>query len=380
MASTSFLNAAKRPMVDITSFLKENSGGSLKYAAVANEVHKLYFPYQDIQTETGVVKGPIALQANVHDIHVTPDKFESCVCLSGVTRTGDTGEVINDGSCPFCDRYSDSWAIKDYREKLALEGCTKTGKDLEDYKKSLSSQYGSEIKVSKAKPKAYVLVAKFNCDSQGNPQIENGLPAYELKVMALTARRLEDFNSMFTTSGLTLAGGELSIKYPNLKDARQIVGQSVPMPAFGAASVTNSYPAIIEKIQADVANFKWEGLESSFPEWKGMTTEQAKIKCNSMFSAWDSYTKELTTNPNARYLEYGNGSGNNPALTMNTNAGVAQGQAHPQMQMPGGMNPSMGGMQGFTGMNAPDGNNAAPTMGMGDMGTMFGNMSNGPTL
>ena len=152
------------------------------------------------------------------------------------------------------------------------------------------------------------------------------------------------------------------------------------MPAFGAASVTNSYPAIIEKIQADVANFKWEGLESSFPEWKGMTTEQAKIKCNSMFSAWDSYTKELTTNPNARYLEYGNGSGNNPALTMNTNAGVAQGQAHPQMQMPGGMNPSMGGMQGFTGMNAPDGNNAAPTMGMGDMGTMFGNMSNGPTL
>lgn len=376
---SSFLNAAKRPMIDITSFLKENSGGSLKYSAVQNEVHKLYFPYQEITLDNGtVVKGPVALQANVHDIHATPDKFESCVCLSGVTRTNADGEVINDGSCPFCDRYSDSWAIKDFREKIALESCNKTGKDLEDYKKSLSSQYGSEIKVSKAKPKAYVLVAKFNCDAQGNPQIENGMPTYELKVMALTARRLEDFNSMFITSGLSLAGGELSIKYPNLKDARQLVGQSVPMPAFGAASVTNSYPAVIEKIQADVATFKWEGLESSFPEWKGMTTEQARIKCNSMFSAWDTYTKELTTNPNARYLEYGSmNTGNNPALTMN--------QAQPQMQMPTGMNQNMGGMGTFTGMNAPtDAGKAqeAPTMnmGMGDMGAMFGQMGNGPQL
>lgn len=372
MAVSSFFSAAKRPMVDITSFLKENSGGSLKYSAVANEVHKIYFPYQEIQTDNGIVKAPVAQQANVHDMHVTPDKFESCVCLSGVTRTGDNGEVINDGSCPFCDRYSDSWAIKNYREQLALEGCTKTGKDLEDYKKALSSQYGSEIKVSKAKPKAYVLVAKFNCDAQGNPQLENGLPTYELKIMALTARRLEDFQSMFITSGLSLAGGELSIKYPNLKDARQIVGQSVPMPAFGAASVTTSYPAVVEKIQAEVADFKWEGIETSFPEWKGMSTEQARIKCTSMFSAWDAYTKELSTNPNARYLEYGGANTTNPALTMNTGN---TGNTNQGVQMPNGMNPSMG-MQGFTGMNAPE----QPTMGMGDMGAMFGAMGNGPTL
>lgn len=392
---SSFLNAAKRPMLDVTSFLKANSGGSLKYSGVANEVHKLYFPYQEVQTEAGVARGPVALQAWVHDFHPTPDKFESCVCLSGVTRQNPNGEILNDGTCPFCERYNDAWSIKAYREKIALEGCTKTGKDLEDYKKSLSSQYGSEIKVSKAKPKAYVLVAKFNCDAQGMPQMENGLPTYELKVMALTTRRLEDYNSMFVSSGLSLAGGELSIKYPNLKDPRQIVGQSVAIPAFGQASITTQYPAVVQKIQAEVANFNWEGLDASFPEWKGMSTDQAKIKCNSMFHAWDAYVKESATNPQARYLEYDNTATANPALALNApvqdtapqapTQAQAQPQAAPQMgnmggiQMPSGMGMNMGGMQGFG--QAPTQEQAPQMGGFGDMNSMFGGMNmGGPKL
>jgi hypothetical protein len=396
----SFLDAAKRPMVDVTSFLKANAGGSLKYSAVANEVHKLYFPYNEVQTENGIVRGPVALQAMVHDIHVTPEKFESCVCLSGVTRVGADGEVINDGTCPFCDRYGDAWNIKDYREKLALEGTTKTGKDLDDYKRALSSQYGSEIKVSKAKPKAYVLVAKFNCDAQGNPQIENGLPTYELKVMSLTTRRLEDFNTMFIQSGMNLAGGELSIKYPNIKDPRQLVGQSVSLPAFGAASITQAYPNVVAKIQADVANFNWEGLETSFPEWKGMSTQQATIKCNSMFHAWDSYVQEKAVNPSARYLEYDNASATNPALSITQQAQpeVAQTaqQVAPQAQqaqIPNGMAMGMGGMNGFAqaqpqtqattdagqAQQANAGMGGFGNFGMGDMGAMFGQM-NGPKL
>lgn len=386
---SSFLNAAKRPMLDVTSFLKQNSGGSLKYSAVAGEIHKLYFPYAEYQTETGIMRGPVALQAMVHDFHPTPEKFENCVCLKGVTRQGQNGEIINDGTCPFCDRYNDSWAIKAYREKVALEGCTKTGKDLEDYKKNLSTQYGSEIKVSKAKPKAYVLVAKFNCDQQGNPQIENGLPTYELKVMALSTRRLEDYNSMFVSSGMNLAGSELSIKYPNLKDPRQIVGQSVAIPAFGQASVIQNYPAVIQKIQAEVANFNWEGLDTSFPEWKGMSTDQANIKCNSMFHAWDSYVKEVATNPNARYLEYDNATASNPALALNAPTQDATAQA-PQMsqgmgnmQMPQGM----GNMQMPQGMGMGFGQQAptqeqAPQMGnFGDMNSLFGGMPmGGPKL
>lgn len=343
----SFLNAAKRPMMDVASFLKQNSGNSLKYSAVANETHKLYFPYQEITGDNGSIKSVIALQAKVHDMHQTPEKFDSCVCLNGVTRMSDDGKtVINDGTCPFCERVTDSYAIKSYREDLAVKSSNKTGKDLEDYKKALSSQYGAEIKISRAKPKAYVLVAKFNLDANGGPILENGLPTYELKVMSLTTSRLENFTNVFTTSGMSLAGGELTIRYPNLKDIRQVVGQSTPIPSFGQASVTQAYPQVMDKIQAEVATFDWEGIENSFPEWKGMSTEQAKIKCNTMFSSWDSYQAELAQNPNAMYLEYGNASSDtNPSLTMkNAIPDMSQGQG---MQMPGGMNmPNMGGNQG----------------------------------
>lgn len=369
----SFLNAAKRPIMDVASFLKQNSGSSMKYSAVANETHKLYFPYREVVTADGSVKNIIALQANVHDMHVTPEKFESCVCLDGITRMSEDGKtIVNDGTCPFCGRASDAYAIKAYREDLAVKSSNKSGKDLEDYKKALSSQYGAEIKISRAKPKAYVLVAKFNLDANGNPILENGLPTYDLKVMSLTTRRLEEFLSVFTTSGMSLAGGELTIKYPNLKDIRQVVGQSTAIPSFGQAAVIERFPAVVEKIQAEAESYEFDGIENSFPEWKGMSTEQAKIKCNTMFSAWDSYQKELATNPNALYLEYGNSSADmhtNPALTMKSETPDMSGQGQNMgmgMQMPGGMNMGMGNMPN---MNMP-GQGQGQNMGMGMPGGM----------
>lgn len=355
----SFFNAAQKPIVSVTDFIKSNTSNGVKYSAVANEMHKLYFPYQEING----VKTIIAVAANVHDIHVSPEKYESCVCLSGVVRKDEnTGVILNDGTCPFCERLGDAYSIKSYREELALVGVQKTGKELEDYKNSLSRQYASEMKISKAKPKAYVLVAKFTMDANGNPTLNNGVPVYELKVMALSTNRLNDFSELFKAAGMDMAGHDLSIKYPNTKDARLLVTQAITMPCFGPTSIVTSYPAVIEKIQAEVKEFNWAVLETSFPEWKGMTNEQATVKCATMFNAWDIYVEEKKHNPNAKYLEYSNQT-QTPALETSAPVATPAPAPAPAPAVAPAPAPAM--------PNPAVGNGFPP---MGDMSAIFGNM------
>jgi len=311
----SFFNAAQKPITDIGAFIKQNTTSGVKYSGVASENHRLYFPF--VTPQNGGEPTIMAVQAAVHDIHTAPDKYESCICLHGITRQDKDGNVLNDGTCPFCDRVSSSYEIKNYREALALADIALQGKDLEDYKKKLSSQYNSELKVGKAKVKAYVLVAKFVLDASGNPVSTNGVPNYELKVMAMSLNRLAEFNTLFTQAGMRMAGGEISIKYPNTKDARLLVSQSTCMPAYDNIKITSNQ-ALLAKIQAEAANFDWSVLETSFPEWRGMTTEAAAIKCATMFNAWDKYLAEKAVNPDAKYLEYDAKATAKPALAAPT--------------------------------------------------------------
>lgn len=372
----SFFNAAQRPMQDIGAFIKQNTSNGIKYSGVASETHRLYFPYQEVQAENGaVVRTIMAQEAKVHDIHVSPEKYESCICLKDIMRQDKNGNVLNDGTCPFCERVSDAYSIKSYREEMALEGTTLTGKELEDYKKRLSSQYAGELKVGKAKPKAYVLVAKFNTDAKGAAILgADGKPTYELKVMAMSVNRLQEFSGLFEQAQMSLAGSEVSIKYPATKDARLLVSQSSNIPCIGTMAFCAQYPGLAEKIQAEAATFDWELLENSFPEWKGMTTEAASIKCATMFNAWDKYLAEKIANPAVKYLEYSNANVVQPALA--APAPQVQTppmpQAVPPTQMPqANQAPTM--PQTPPQGNVPN-NPLGSNFSMAEMNAMFGNM------
>lgn len=151
----------------------------------------------------------------------------------------------------------------------------------------------------------YILVVKFRLNEAGNPVMgSDGLPEYELKVMKLSASRVEKIQQQVANSGSELPDSELIFEYPNVDDRRLLVSQSTTAPVFPNNRLVAKFPALMNKINEDVAKFEWDGIDKAFPEWAGMTSEAAKTTVNSMFEQWDSYKKELTTNPQAKYLEY----------------------------------------------------------------------------
>ena len=120
---SSFLASASRQVVDVRSFLRDSAGGnSIKYSAESGAKHQIYIPFKskEIIDENGnpaVVKELVAIQGAVHEWTNPDGKYKATVCMKDVIRNSDDGStVLNDGSCPFCDRVSDGWDIYRYRK------------------------------------------------------------------------------------------------------------------------------------------------------------------------------------------------------------------------------------------------------------------------
>ena len=356
----SFLAAAGRKTTDIRGFLREAASGSnsIKYRAEAGKKHFVYIPYvlvngEDENGQNVVMKELVARSGSVHD-WAEGDKYKATVCLKNVIRHTEDGTVINDGSCPFCDRTSDAWDIYNYRLKYEEEHCGKTGSALTKYIDDIKGKLADERKAKDAKDYMYLLIVKFRTDAANKPILgADGLPEYDLKVVKWSSNRAEKIQQQIENSGDEFAGAEMIFEYPNNDDIRQVVGQSTTSPVFPNSRFTNMYPALKEKIQADVAKFTWEGIDKSFAEWAGMSSAEAEKTVTELFKAWDDYKLELTVNPNAKYLEYVGVEGPavaNPALNTQAPAaaqiGVAPqvapqaapqvgGQADAPVQMPG---------------------------------------------
>lgn len=307
----SFLASASRNVVDIRSFLRDSAGGnSIKYTAVSGERHQIYIPAVSTESvdENGnpvVIKGPMAIQGAVHEMTTSDGKYKASICLKDVVRKADDGTVLNDGSCPFCDRVADAWSIFNYRKEQEEESCKLTGDARKQHMEKAKATFADERKSKDAKMYMYMLVVKFRTDAKGAPTIgDDGLPEYDLKVMKLSSSRVDKISQQLENAGTQMAGSEIIFGYPKSEDRRLVVSQSTTSPVFPGSQFTAKYPALLDKINADVAKFKWDGIEKSFPEWAGMTTDEAKSLTDSLFEKWDEYKKELTVNPNARYLEY----------------------------------------------------------------------------
>lgn len=313
---SSFLKTASKQVVDVRNFLRESAGGtSIKYAAEKGAKHIIYIPYTTeavLDQATGtekLVKKICAIQGAVHEWSTQDGKFKATICLKDVIRHQDENDenspLINDGTCPFCDRITDAWDIYRYRKEMEEATCQLTGEQRKNHLDKTFSTYADERKAKDARIYMYILVVKYRLNESGAPVIgSDGLPEYELKVMKLSASRVEKIQQQIANSGSELPDSELIFEYPNVEDRRLLVSQSTTAPVFPNNRMITKFPALQDKINQDIAKFEWDGIEKSFPEWAGMTTAEAKANTDSMFKQWDDYKKELPTNPSAKYLEY----------------------------------------------------------------------------
>lgn len=311
---SSFLKTASRNVVDVRGFLRESAGGnSIKYAAEKGAKHLVYIPYvneevTDEEGNTQVVKSLVAIGGDVHDWNSPDGKYNTTICLKDVIRKSDDGDIlINDGSCPFCDRVSDAWDIFNYRKQLEEENCKLTGDDREKHLEKANRTFADERKAKAARPYLYVLIVKYRLGESNTPVVDSkGLPEYDLKVMKLSRNRVDKIQQQIANAGSDMAGSELIFEYPATDNRMLQVSQSTTAPVFPNNQLVTKFPALKEKIDKDVAKFQWDGIEKAFREWNGMTIQEAGKITQELFEKWDEYNAQLIANPsgNVRYLEY----------------------------------------------------------------------------
>lgn len=310
--ASSFLASASKRVTDVRGFLRDAAGGSsIKYVAGKGEKHLLYIPYNSVTVtdedgEEKVVKELIALSGDVHEWQSPEGKFRATVCIKDVIRQNEDQTImINDGSCPFCDRVSDAWDIYRYRKELEEANCKLVGEDRKKHLEKLTGTLADERKAKDARSYMYILVVKYRTDASGNVVMgQDKLPEYDLKVMKLSSSRIQKIQQQIANAGSDLAGSELIFEYPNSDDRRLVVSQSTTAPVFPNNMLVTKFPGLIQKINNDVAKFEWEGIEKSFPEWSGMSTAEAKKIMDEMFEKWDTYRQQVVINPNVKYMEY----------------------------------------------------------------------------
>lgn len=310
--ASSFLASASKRVTDVRGFLRDAAGGSsIKYVAGKGEKHLIYIPYNNVTVtdengEETVQKEVIALSGDVHEWRSPEGRFRATVCIKDVIRQNEDQTImINDGSCPFCDRVSDAWDIYRYRKELEEANCKLVGEDRKKHLEKITSTLADERKAKDVRSYMYLLIVKYRTDSAGNVVIgQDKLPEYDLKVMKLSSSRIQKIQQQIANAGSDLPGSELIFEYPNSDDRRLVVSQSTTAPVFPQNMLINKFQGLLQKIENDVAKFEWDGIEKSFQEWNGMSTMEAKKIMDDMFEKWDNYKQQVLVNPNVKYMEY----------------------------------------------------------------------------
>ena len=372
--ANSFLQLGTR-VNNIKSYLEGmSSENSIKYRAEKNKSHVIYFPTMQVEDENGnLVNGIISRAAKIHEWEFDK-KFYSSICTDGFVIKNEDGTTFTDGSCPFCEAENKSWDIYNWRLDYEKAHCGKTGADLEAHLKKCRSDYAKELKLKQSRTCIYILAVQFNIDDAKNPVLgSDGLPTYELKIMRLSTKQLGSIQTIMDNNRIPLAGSEVIFTYGNQDNPMNLIGERTVTAVFTNNYITVQYPAVVDKINADVAKFDWNGIEKAYPEWKPQSTEVSRNQMAKLFSAWDTYVAHK--DEGAEYLEYiGAGKAvTNPSLTGNVQgigAGLPPMGAMPQMgampaqgTAPVGALPQMGAVPA----QAPA---QAPAQGANQMGAM----------
>lgn len=368
--ASSFLASASKRVTDVRGFLRDAAGGSsIKYVAGKGEKHLIYIPYNNVTVtdengEETVQKEVIALSGDVHEWRSPEGRFRATVCIKDVVRQNEDQTImINDGSCPFCDRVSDAWDIYRYRKELEEANCKLVGEDRKKHLEKITSTLADERKAKDVRSYMYMLIVKYRTDSAGNVVIgQDKLPEYDLKVMKLSSSRIQKIQQQIANAGSDLPGSELIFEYPNSDDRRLVVSQSTTAPVFPQNMLITKFQGLLQKIENDVAKFEWDGIEKSFQEWNGMSTAEAKKIMDDMFEKWDNYKQQVLVNPNVKYMEY---------ITDTPVTNPSIGDA-PKIEVPTAAIPSSTGGQGVGSGEAPKVPSAPEMPPVPDANAVFG--------
>ena len=183
----------------------------------------------------------------------------------------------------------------------------------------------------------YMLVAKLK-HNNGKPVMndETGLPDFELKVMKMSPSLVEKINNQLENSQIELPGASIMIQYDDSKNAMNLGQNRVISPIFPNAAFVEIYPGLRDRIDKEVAEFKWDGVEKVFTELEGMSSAAAKQMMDDSFKQWDEYVKDKATNPNAQYLEYVTQATNNPSMDARQDSPIPSIPTIPNMPNVGG--------------------------------------------
>lgn len=300
-------------VTDIKTYLREaQSTNTLKYVPTKGDKDFIFIPYETmtVKDENGEDKQQnvmYSFQLDVHDWRDPNGQFHSCACLTQLPyEEGEDGKVINDGTCPFCDRVRAGWDIYRYRTKLEEENCKLTDKAREDHLKECSKTFLDERKAKEANKYLYTLCVQFRIE-KGRPVLDDdNLPVYDFRVLKWSDKRASKVEDVVVNYGMDMAGAEIIFSYPNVDDRRAMVSQSAIIAASEKTSIIQMYPKVKDKILAEAKEFNWDSVVKVYPEWKPMSNAEAKRICDNMFEKWDEYNKRLETDANAKYLEYVN--------------------------------------------------------------------------
>lgn len=368
--ASSFLASASKRVTDVRGFLRDAAGGSsIKYVAGKGEKHLIYIPYNNVTVtdengEETVQKEVIALSGDVHEWRSPEGRFRATVCIKDVVRQNEDQTImVNDGSCPFCDRVSDAWDIYRYRKELEEANCKLVGEDRKKHLEKITSTLADERKAKDVRSYMYMLIVKYRTDSAGNVVVgQDKLPEYDLKVMKLSSSRIQKIQQQIANAGSDLPGSELIFEYPNSDDRRLVVSQSTTAPVFPQNMLIAKFQGLLQKIENDVAKFEWDGIEKSFQEWNGMSTVEAKKIMDDMFEKWDTYRQQVLVNPNVKYMEY---------ITDTPVTNPSIGDA-PKIEVPTAAIPSSTGGQGVGSGEAPKVPSAPEMPPVPDANAVFG--------
>lgn len=234
--------------VSIEDALKGAKQNDWKFTAERNGKYNIYFP-----------TGESTTTAKVHEWR-TGGKFQSVACT-------------DEPDCKFCAVEKDGWEV--YRKQIdaAIAGLDPVLDKDEIHKKKMEL-----VPRITSQTYVYQLVAVVAPDN-----------TWALKIMRLSQKRLEDFNSYAeeTAKDGKLLGSTLVLKYPDEENARDrgknmqiLPGKEIP-------------PFVIDEIQEKVAEFNWESALSNFYEFRDMSEDDvAKAIASAGYEAVDEDDEE----------------------------------------------------------------------------------------
>lgn len=289
------LDLVGKRVQNVGTFIEaEATGNKGKYTSEGGKVHRI----QILKDKEGKA---LVYEVPQHSWGESRDEYGTAICVKNIVSE----KLGLDGTCPVCDRVKDVNEFMGHIRDLLDRNCKLTGQEREDYLKKQSGEIYNKFKVGQAKSRVYVAVAQYNTDDKGQKLVDSENP-YTIKIASWTVKTLAKFKDSCELSFMTddIGGVEFFVKYPDTKDAMQLV-LNMTVSAVPETAKLSTKPEVVKKLEADLADYDFmKAMEVSRPELEIKNVATLKREMKSKLKVLDNYKAELASNPDAELFDY----------------------------------------------------------------------------